>query len=154
MFKIVFFAIERIAEPLSNQIEKVAAKSPAFQNGCISIANRFQKENARKWSLTGMVGSDWVAPVVESKKAVTMGCEILGEAIVWSVGLGVVAVSMYMDDLAEEVQDKNVTELRKQIEQLSKHVNEMEIVQKQLLAAIQKNHTLQQQPSPSSCVVS
>ena len=153
MFKIVFFAIERIAEPLSNQIEKVAAKSPAFQKGCISIATRFQKENARKWSLTGMIGPDWVPPVVESKKAVTMGCEILGEAIVWSVGLGVVAVSLYMDDLAEQEQDKNVTDLRKQIDQLSKHVNEMEIVQKQLLEEIQKNHKLQQQP-PSSCVVS
>ena len=44
MFKVAFFAIERIlAEPISNQIEKVASRSPWFQKTCINISKDLEK---------------------------------------------------------------------------------------------------------------
>jgi hypothetical protein len=136
MFKIVFFAIERIAEPISNQIEKVASRSPTFQRACIRLSERLQQDNNRKWALTG--GSNWVPPVVESQKAVTMGCEMLGEAIVWSVGLGIVTYQLREEALAEEVQDQKLRDMCQQLDTLTSKMHSMEKTQRQLLQVIEQ----------------
>ena len=138
MFKIVFFAIERIAEPISNQIEKVASRSPRFQRVCIRLSERLQQDNTRKWALTGMVGSEWVPPVVEAQKAVTMGCEMLGEAIVWSVGLGIVTYQLREEALAEEVQDQKLRDMCQQLDTLTSKMHSMEETQRQLLQVIEQ----------------
>ena len=138
MFKVAFFAIERVAEPISNQIEKVASRSPWFQKTCINISKRFRKDKEKQWHLTGFVGSDWKVPTIDNSQAVTMGCEILGEGIVWSIGLGILAYTMHQDDVAEEVQNQKLSDMREQINEINKQMKDMKNTQIKLLQIIEE----------------
>ena len=77
-------------------------------------------------------------PVVESQKAVTMGCEMLGEAIVWSVGLGIVTYQLREEALAEEVQDQKLRDMCQQLDTLTSQMHSMEKTQRQLLQVIEQ----------------
>ena len=128
MFKVVFFAIEQLAEPISNQIERVASQSPSFRRGCIRVAQRLHRENVRRWALLGRDEAQQLK-TLDAEKAVTMGCEVLGEGIVWSVGLGVLAYQMREDDLAEEEQNAKLEDMQQKLNAMVARVEVLEVLE-------------------------
>ena len=67
-----------------------------------------------------------------------MGCEILGEGIVWSIGLGILAYTMHQDDVAEEVQNQKLSDMREQINEINKQMKDMKNTQIKLLQIIEE----------------
>ena len=67
-----------------------------------------------------------------------MGCEMLGEAIVWSVGLGIVTYQLREEALAEEVQDQKLRDMCQQLDTLTSKMHSMEKTQRQLLQVIEQ----------------
>lgn len=62
----------------------------------MSVVRRLRKDSERRWSPMGREVK-WT-DTLEEDRAVKMGCEMLGEAIVWGVGLGILAWQMAEDD--------------------------------------------------------
>ena len=101
--RLLYFAIERAAEPVSNRLETAAASSPLFQSVCKSIAqavanvehNKHMRRiihdqkmaNMQEDATLGKPGSSaWQPaddleppPMLDEREATQRGCELLGE---------------------------------------------------------------------------
>ena len=135
MFKVGLFVIEKIAEPVSNVVERIAMRSPTFQEICVEASKRVSRQANKRRSVTGMDP----LPVLDRDQAVHAGSEILGEAIVWTVGFGLLYVSYREDEAAEQEQDRRAEENKQRIHaleaQLAAHQQELD----QLQAAFKKH---------------
>ena len=58
-----------------------------------------------------------------------MGCEVLGEGIVWSVGLGVLAYQMREDNLAEEEQNAKLEDMQQKLNAMVARVEVLEMLE-------------------------
>ena len=128
MLKLAYFVIERVAEPISERLESVAANSRSFRRICVQTARWQSKLDYDKRSRRhafdvaryekepychGSASDDGppIIPDLEPMEELTesgatkQGAELLGEAFVWSVGLGVLA-HQYNSDRLEEAENE------------------------------------------------
>ena len=111
--KLLYFVIERAAEPVSNRLETFAASSPRFRSFCLYVA-RWQADldyhkslrriahlqrladgqgqhpipGSSAWTPVDDLAAADPRPELSEREATAKGSEILGEFIVLSVGLG------------------------------------------------------------------
>jgi len=104
VFKLGYFVLERVAEPLSRSVEQVAQRSPVFRSGCVWLANYIESSEAARRNRFLVPGKQKVTRVLTEEAAVTKGSELVGEAILWGVGIAVVVHQQLRedDDGAEE----------------------------------------------------
>ncbi|KAJ1627114.1 hypothetical protein T492DRAFT_909527 [Pavlovales sp. CCMP2436] len=79
--KLVYFAIERVTEPVSTFIGTIAERSPVFQAGCRRLARHVDKVAARA-NIDSTAGAYTHAGLTD-EQAAKAGAEILGEGVVW-----------------------------------------------------------------------
>ena len=128
--KLVYFAVERAAEPVSERLEIYARSSPRFRATCRSIAewqanlqhNKELRKLAHQQRLADEQGQDarpghgsWTPaddveppPVLSEKEATRNGAELLGESFVISVGLAVLLVQAAADRADEARNEERV----------------------------------------------
>jgi hypothetical protein len=107
--KLAYFAIERVTEPVSTFIGTIAERSPGFQAGCRSLARR-----------VGNAGlyPDYTHAGLTDEQAAKAGAEILGEGVVWSVGLAVLAHQTLLETTEEREQDRRLAAFERRIHEL------------------------------------
>ena len=157
--KLSYFVIEKAAEPVSELLERSAARSPTFRSACMRLAKwhsgiDYRKEvrrlgYAQKLSEQSdnhadpghhhQVPADDIStleppPELTEKEATTRGAEILGEAFVISIGLGLLLrqVSDDWEDEAEQQRtiEKNevrIKDLENQVKALNARVGKSEL---------------------------
>ena len=123
--KLFYFVIERAAEPVSNILERQAAsKSPIFRSACMRLArwqSRFEynREVRRVVKMQKDAGIEpepghahWVPtddieppPELSEEEATQKGAELLGEAFVIFIALGMLYAQSLADDRSEAEQD-------------------------------------------------
>ena len=118
-FKMLSFVVEKAAEPLSNAIERVAARSPRFQQACVGASRLARRQGNRRRAKKGKDPLPLRAP----DEAVKAGCEILGESIVWTIGLTLLAVSHVREAQAEAEQDLSMQANERRITQLQQQID-------------------------------
>ena len=101
--KLAYFVVERAAEPLSARLEVAAANSDLFRRACGQLANwsnslehrKQQRRLARERTARGHTRVDgWEdadelqsEPKLSEEQATELGCQLMGEGFVISVGL-------------------------------------------------------------------
>ena len=123
--KLFYLVIERAAEPVSNILERQAAsKSPIFRSACMRLArwqSRFEynREVRRVVKMQKDAGIEpepghahWVPtddieppPELSEEEATQKGAELLGEAFVIFIALGMLYAQSLADDRSEAEQD-------------------------------------------------
>lgn len=130
--RLLYFAIERAAEPVSNRLETAAASSPLFQSVCKSIAQAVanvehnknmrriihdqKMANMQEDATLGKPGSSaWQPaddleppPMLDEREATQRGCELLGEGFVLFVGLSLL-LHQAASDRADEARQEALT---------------------------------------------
>ena len=143
--KIGYFIIERAAEPVSNVIEQYAAQSPRFTAACVRVAN-FQarqeyNRDVRRLAQEQRVSEispepgrgHWVPaddlmppPELSEREATQKGAEVLGEAIVLSVGLGLLLFQNASDRRDEAEQEESIERNEARIGEMARTLAKLE----------------------------
>lgn len=130
VLKLTYFAIERAAEPVSELLERSAARSPAFQTMCVRLATwhsriDYQKQVRRLQTEqklaegAGLVVEPGRAqsvpvddleppPILSEQEATTRGAELLGEGFVMAVGVGLLLMNDWSDRRSEAEQQQTI----------------------------------------------
>lgn len=125
--KLVYFFVERAAEPVSQRLENAAQASPAFRAVCRRVATSFEHIEHQKAirrlafeqraaELHGVhaepgraqgIPADEIEspPTLTESEAVQKGAELLGEFFVLGVGLGLL-IHQQMRDRADEAENE------------------------------------------------
>jgi hypothetical protein len=106
-FRVGYFVIERIAEPVSGLVIRVANRSPTFQRGCAALARAVddaETDRKNRWLTPEMTPA--VVHAFTEEQAVNRGAEILGEAAVWTVGLGLVLHQYVREEEAAQIEQQ------------------------------------------------
>mmetsp|Transcript_18134 Transcript_18134/g.46437 ORF Transcript_18134/g.46437 Transcript_18134/m.46437 type:complete len:160 (+) Transcript_18134:35-514(+) len=111
--KLVYFAIERVTEPVSTFIGTIAERSPVFQAGCRRLARHVDKVAARA-NIDSTAGAYTHAGLTD-EQAAKAGAEILGEGVVWGVGLAVLAHQTLLESSEEREQEQRLSEYERRI---------------------------------------
>jgi hypothetical protein len=101
VFKLGYFVLERVAEPLSRSVESVAARSPAFRRGCVWLANYFESSEAARRNRFLVGKHRQAVPVLTEEAAVAKGSELVGEGMLWGVGIAVVLHQHFKEEDTE-----------------------------------------------------
>ena len=101
--KLLFFVVEKAAEPFASALEQVCLRSPTFQRACIATARPF---NTRSPTRRASAYADPNAPVeklvpLTDTEATKLGAELIGEAAVWSIGLAILYAQHRQESEAE-----------------------------------------------------
>jgi hypothetical protein len=108
LVKVTYIAIDKIAEPISFSFGAVAARSPAFQSSCRQLARAIGNMSSR--------GAP--PPLMTDAEAAKAGAQILGEGVLWGVGLAVLAHESFIDRCEEGAQASRLVEYEQRILQL------------------------------------
>ena len=85
MFKLLYFIADRAIDPLSRGLQGIAVRSPAFRSVCQSTARYIRSaQNERNISR-----GEAPLPYLSQEVATATGCDLLGEACVWGIGLAI-----------------------------------------------------------------
>ena len=115
--KVLYFVVERAAEPLSNRLEGYAARSASFRQLCGYVANNFNriefnKQQRRQSRMAMLSGDAWVEadelieePSLSEAEATKIGCELLGEGTVLLLAGGVLLHQTLAENAQEAEQD-------------------------------------------------
>ena len=102
MFRVAYFAFERLQEPLSRSIEVLARQSPTFNRGCASLARSFERWRISSLNRDLAVGEKRVLEAhLTQEEAVHKGAALLGESILWITGSAVV-LHQYLKEKEDE----------------------------------------------------
>ena len=159
--KMTYFAIERMAEPVSEVLEQHAARSPQFRAACKRLATwhsrldyqrqlRRLAQEQKRAETTGLCPEpgrgQWVPaddleppPELTEREATQRGAELLGEGFVISVGLALLYHQNRLDHAAEaesartiEENEARICELESQLAAMRTRLDEtVEEVQRQ-----------------------
>lgn len=160
MLKITYFVLERAAEPISERLERAAAKSTRFRHLCKRIANTYANvdyyKQLRRVAHEQRMAEEYInlhpepgrahwtpsddaldvepPPVLTEKEATQRGCELLGEGFVLSVGIALLLHQVSADS-------ENETRQQETIEANNKRIRALEESQAALLAKMRaENH--------------
>ena len=143
------FVVDRLAEPLSARFETMAADSPAFRGVCSRVAlwhHSLEYEKATRklerdsdgqfvleCDIDGQPLELNLPEPMSEKEATSAACELLGEGLVWTVGLAVFFHSEWSDSKAEQERAQELEALQRtqrsllsSVEALEKRVVEAE----------------------------
>ena len=140
VLKLVHFFIERLAEPVSSRLEKVAGRSTAFRTTCVRLAqwqHQFEYQKALRRHTRDSVGHEasadgWEDAVPElpeprsEKDATAAGCDLLGEAFVWTVGIGILIHQEWQERQDEAQQQAQLDALAQTQRELRTSVEALE----------------------------
>jgi hypothetical protein len=101
LLRIGYFILDRIAEPVSQSIEVVARQSPAFRSKCVSLARYYENSEIARNSRF-LKPSEVTTERLSEEQAVHRGAEILGEGVLWTIGLSVLLHQYYKDQVDEK----------------------------------------------------
>jgi hypothetical protein len=102
MFKLGYFVLERVAEPLSRSIEALARQSPLFRRGCVSLARGFERRQAERHNRFLKPGEALQKDELSDEQAIQKGAELLGEGILWVSGISIVLHQTYNEEKEED----------------------------------------------------
>ncbi len=134
----MYFFVDRVAEPLSNRLVKVAKGSPGFRAVCTGLANwhnsaehnAAQRRSAARRDETDGPEPEGAqataAPKLSEREATELGCDLLGEGIVWTIGLAVLYHEMRRDWENETQQEAVMASNLLRIEALEKRLGRLE----------------------------
>ena len=121
--KVLYFVVERAAEPVSQRLERYAARNETFTNFCRRVAQfQFDLEHSKtlrrialerpfEQGIGSEIQDDEISQLPDApraERATQLGCELLGEAFVWSVGLLLLAHQVSTDRKAEMENEQRV----------------------------------------------
>ena len=145
--KLTYFAIERMAEPVSEVLERQAANSPRFRSACMRLATwhsqidyrRSVRRLAQEQRLSELGPSDlhpdpgrahWIPaddleppPELTEKEATQRGAELLGEGFVLSIGLALLLHQAASDRADEAEQQLTIEKNEERIADLESQVH-------------------------------
>lgn len=142
--QVAYYLSGKIAQPVSAALSKVAAGSSRFTRVCVALARAIDAREQR----TRLGGLFTEAVPLSEEQAVKRGSELLGEALVVGIGLGVLVHQVQRSD-----QLARITQEQQQEQELATqaafraHVTAMEQRILSRLDAIEKRL-----PPPSSSV--
>jgi hypothetical protein len=102
IFRVAYFAFDRLQEPLSRSIEVLARQSPTFNRGCATLARNFEKWRVSSLNRDLAVGEKRLLEArLTQEEAVHKGAALLGESILWITGSAVV-LHQYLREKEDE----------------------------------------------------
>ena len=144
--KLVYFVVERAAEPLSARLESYAARSERFRSACGVLANWYntieyrkgERHRARTISTSGWEGreAEPPPPPLSEQEATTLGCELLGECFVGGVALSILLAQAATDKAEEAEQLTVIGALQSSIEEQRKQLADLQ-------GMVHRNHELE-----------
>mmetsp|Transcript_2689 Transcript_2689/g.5249 ORF Transcript_2689/g.5249 Transcript_2689/m.5249 type:complete len:181 (+) Transcript_2689:90-632(+) len=147
--KLVYFFVERAAEPLSARLESYAARSERFRSACGVLANwynrvEYHKAERRRARAIRTLADGWEGleaepppPPLSEQEATTLGCELLGECFVGGVALAILLAQTAQDKAEEAEQLRLMGALQSSIEEQKKQLDDLQ-------GLVHRNHALEQ----------
>ena len=125
LVKLGYLGIRTLSKPLANLVKSSAAEHPKFRKFCIAIAQMYHRgTSAMQWSLypsSSSKAAQFVRPLNE-ENAIHLGANILGEAVIFGVAAGVMAVeyasSSRSSKEAKQELERRFTTLETQVKDL------------------------------------
>jgi predicted neutral ceramidase superfamily lipid hydrolase len=105
LFKVAYFVVDKIAEPVAEALSRIAARSPAFQTACRRVARAVSAVSVEHVFDRAGVAVRRRAPSLTDEQAAKLGTEILAEGLVWSLGLLVLGHQTLAENEADAMQD-------------------------------------------------
>lgn len=128
LFKLGYFVLERVAEPLSRSIEAIASRSPTFRKGCVSLARGFERRQADRYNRFLKPGEKLHKDELSDEQAIKRGAELLGEGMLWLTGISILLHQNYDEERQGDEQAVIDDMKRKQSELIIKeHVTSSEM---------------------------
>jgi hypothetical protein len=125
LLKLSYLLIRTVARPISFVVKRYAVKKSAFRSGCISMAQRFHRLEAK------MKGTPLHKPLkslrpLQEQDAVEIGANFIGEATVFVI----LGLAIYL----ESTRIRSVERARK--EALEERVSQLEAIVKEIATKI------------------
>lgn len=115
--KLLYFAIERITEPIGAAICALAARSPTFQSGCRRLARTIHVHPAEQLGRRHRPLTD--------EQAARVGAGILGESVLWVSGLAVLAHQSALEDEEEQQQLQRLADYEAKLARLEHELEKL-----------------------------
>ena len=143
--KLVYFVVERAAEPLSARLESYAAQSERFRSACGLLANwynnvEYRKAERHRIRAISTHAQGWEGleteppPPLSEQEATTLGCELLGECFVGGVALSILLAQAAQDNAEEAEQLKAMGALQSRLDNLQDMVHRNHALEQRLLS--------------------
>ena len=154
MLKLAYFLIERVAEPLSGHLERVAARSPRFRSMCGGIAQQYNalefnkaERRRRRDAAEGARADGWEgageaepAPQLCETEATRLGCSLLGEGFVIMTGCALLVHQSTAESEAEEEQQRAIDALERAQRGADARLAELEAAHRRLVDELGEAH--------------
>ena len=109
--KLLFFVVDKLAEPFASAIERVCVQSPPFRRVCVATARGYNILSQKRVSIFAEPTQEKLFVRLTEDQATRLGAELLGEGIVWSLGLATLAYQSSEDDEAEQKLEARISSL-------------------------------------------
>mmetsp|Transcript_49080 Transcript_49080/g.96222 ORF Transcript_49080/g.96222 Transcript_49080/m.96222 type:complete len:127 (+) Transcript_49080:56-436(+) len=118
MWKVIHFVVDRMAEPFSTGMEAVARKSNLFRRGCVGLA-RYLNANEVKRESHFFYGETASFEPLGEEEAARRGASMMGEAVLWSIGLGILYHQHLQEVEAEDELERRIVALESRLDALT-----------------------------------
>ena len=119
--KIVYFVVDKVAEPVADALSRIAARSPTFQTACRRVARAVSTVSVEDvFDHRSGVAVRRRALVLTDEQASKAGTEILAEALVWSVGLIVLGHQTLIEGEADALHDRRLHDYETRLRELER----------------------------------
>ena len=123
--RVLHFVVEKAAEPVASAIQRVASGSSSFRGATVRLARTLDARDVRRHK-TLFGGEQLVSTPLTEEEAVKKGADILGECVVWGVGLSVLLHQTNQEREAAEAEkllkEKRREEKRRALLELEKRL--------------------------------
>eukprot|EP00698_Gefionella_okellyi_P006464 TRINITY_DN1579_c3_g1_i1.p1 TRINITY_DN1579_c3_g1~~TRINITY_DN1579_c3_g1_i1.p1 ORF type:complete len:369 (-),score=96.76 TRINITY_DN1579_c3_g1_i1:163-1269(-) len=121
--KIGTLLVRQLAKPVATRIKALASEHPNFRRGCVGFAQMWHR-----WQHSWTLRLRGVTPVhiaeLDEARAVSLGAEVVGEAVVFGVGIGVLA----WEYKRQSAKDKEkLAQLHAQLDDLQEQITEIQL---------------------------
>eukprot|EP00756_Hemistasia_phaeocysticola_P051825 Hpha_TRINITY_DN27002_c0_g1::TRINITY_DN27002_c0_g1_i1::g.33141::m.33141 len=118
--RLIYFAVDKLASPLATGMEKLCVRSVRFRRFCSGVAQASNRQTVRKRKSLFFNREIEVVEPLSEDEAAQQGAEILGQAILLAVALGIMYDQWRRENERNEAFERRIVQLENQLSSIQR----------------------------------